>query len=113
MGVVYHARDTILNRDVAVKRMLPRLLADEASQKRFLHEAQAQSRLKHRNIVSVYSADRDQFGPWVVLEWVDGQSLQEWSLEHVTSWPRNRLWMHPLSITVLISGRSRKPCTGC
>ncbi|MGV2337328.1 MAG UNVERIFIED_CONTAM: protein kinase [Planctomycetaceae bacterium] len=33
--------------------------------------------MKHPNIVSVYAARQDGHGPWLVLEWVDGQSLQE------------------------------------
>ncbi len=77
MGVVFHAIDVHLGRDVAVKRMKPDSLGDAAFQERFLLEAKTQALLKHPNIVSVYAARQDGHGPWLVLEWVDGQSLQE------------------------------------
>jgi serine/threonine protein kinase len=77
MGVVFHARDVQLGRDVAIKRMRPDILGDAALQERFLQEAKAQALLKHQNIVTVYAAKQDAHGPWLVLEWVDGQSLQE------------------------------------
>ena len=86
MGVVFRARDVHLDRDVAIKRMRPDLLGDSASQQRFLQEARAQGRLRHDNIVAVHAAREDEHGPWVVLEWVEGQNLQD--LYHDESGPR-------------------------
>lgn len=76
MGVVYHAKDTLLGVDVAIKRMQRHLLGDTAAEQRFIHEARAQIRLTHPNIVRMYTINEDCHGPWMVLEWIEGQSLQ-------------------------------------
>ncbi|MFM7057902.1 MAG: bifunctional serine/threonine-protein kinase/formylglycine-generating enzyme family protein [Planctomycetota bacterium] len=76
MGLVYQARDLTLDRDVAIKRMRPHLRGESGAVRRFLQEARAQSSLSHRHIVTVYSAAEDRYGPWLVLEWVHGESLQ-------------------------------------
>lgn len=76
MGVVYHAQDTLLGVDVAIKRMQRNLLGDPAAEKRFIQEARTQIRLSHPHIVRMYTINEDSHGPWMVLEWVDGQTLQ-------------------------------------
>ena len=74
MGVVYKARDTKLERDVALK-FLPQDQSVDARD-RFLREARAASRLNHKNIVAIHAieqAERD----FIVMEYVDGSSLRD------------------------------------
>jgi len=75
-GVVYKARDTALNRVVAIKVLKGSVLSEEAGS-RFIREAQAVAKLNNPNVVSIYDIgeeDREQF---FVLEFVDGMSLRE------------------------------------
>ncbi len=77
MGVVYLARDTLLDREVAVKVLSEASrshLGTEGSA-RLLHEAQSAARLNHPNIVSIFDAGEDQGASFIVMEWIDGDSL--------------------------------------
>lgn len=77
MGVVYKGRDRLLNRDVALKALpLPKLAADASTaRQRFEREAQAASALNHPNIVTIYDLIFEPDGDFIVMEYVDGQSL--------------------------------------
>ncbi len=75
MGVVYRARDTNLDRDVALK-LLPRgALADVDSRKRFRKEALALSRLNHANIATIHDFDTDADTDFLIMEYVPGTTL--------------------------------------
>lgn len=80
MGEVYRARlETSLEgaaRDVAIKLMRAELARRPEAQKRFLDEARYSMQLHHPNVVQAVDAGRDpRFGPYLVLEWVDGVGL--------------------------------------
>lgn len=80
MGCVYLARDTELDRDVAIKTVrLPQGLAEQESfLVRFRNEAKAVGRLRHRSIVSVYDVGNDaESGPYLVFEYIEGATLKE------------------------------------
>src|SRR6195256_477129 len=75
MGVVYKARDTHLNRFVAIKVLPPEKVADPERKRRFVQEAKAASALNHPNIVHIYDiaeADGIQF---IAMEYVPGKTL--------------------------------------
>jgi tetratricopeptide (TPR) repeat protein/tRNA A-37 threonylcarbamoyl transferase component Bud32 len=74
-GAVYKARDTVLNRIVAIK-MLKSAASSEEAYSRFIREAQAVAKLNHPNIVSIYDIGKDE-KQFFVLEFVDGMSLRE------------------------------------
>ncbi len=74
MGMVYRARDTLLDRAVAVKMLSQTALGTEG-RARLLREAQATARLNHPNIVSVYDAGETEGIPFIVKELVEGESL--------------------------------------
>lgn len=77
MGEVLLATDRRLKRQVAIKRVRGDLADSQVALRRFLTEAQSIARLNHFNIVQVYDYGRDSDGPFLILEYVDGQSLLE------------------------------------
>ncbi|MFO0964333.1 MAG: protein kinase [Gemmataceae bacterium] len=77
MGMVFLAEDTVLHRQVAIKVMLPELAADQEAADRFLREAKAIARVKHERIVSLYDMDTFNGVPYLVMELLEGLSLQD------------------------------------
>ena len=75
MGVVYLARDTKLDRLVAIKLLR---LRSGPSAERFLREAQATARCRHDNVVVVHEVDELHDHPYMVLEYLEGRTLREW-----------------------------------
>lgn len=75
MATIYRAVDGQLGRDVAVKVLRPQYGRDPDFLARFRQEAQAAASLNHPNIVAVYDYGRDEQGPFIVMELVDGEDL--------------------------------------
>ncbi len=84
MGEVYKARDTRLQRHVAVK-ILPQFFATEAARQRFQREARAASALNHPNICAVYDVGESGGHPFLVMELLDGENLRQ----HIGDKPLN------------------------
>ena len=77
MGEVYLARDTKLDRDVALK-LLPADLANDADRlRRFELEARSASALNHPAIVAIYDLGQAESQPYISMELVDGQTLRQ------------------------------------
>jgi dipeptidyl aminopeptidase/acylaminoacyl peptidase len=77
MGEVYRARDTRLQREVAVKVLPVELSCDPARLKRFETEARLVSALNHPNIVTIHEVGRSDSTSFIVMELVDGKTLRE------------------------------------
>ena len=77
MGVVWRARDSRLQRDVAIKALPPPLRFDPARLARFEDEARAASALNHPNIVTIHEIGETNDGPFLVMELVEGKTLRE------------------------------------
>jgi predicted ATPase len=77
MGEVYAARDSELNRAVALKFLTSYLGSDPRAGERFIREARAASALNHPNIVSVHEVVRENGATGIVMELVEGVSLRE------------------------------------
>lgn len=77
MGVVYLARDRRLDRRVAIKVLPDGRVADERARTRFRREAQALSRLNHPNIATIYDFDQHEGRDFLVMEYIEGQSLRD------------------------------------
>src|SRR5689334_16800945 len=76
MGVVHRARDTALEREVALKLLHAELCSDPAAVERFVEEARVAGRLQHPGIVPVYACGRTQTGrPWFTMKLIEGQTL--------------------------------------
>jgi len=76
MGEVFRARDPVLNREVAVKRITAGLDADETVKKRFRREMEAAAKLAHPNIITVYEAGLDGEQLFMAMELLDGMDLK-------------------------------------
>jgi serine/threonine protein kinase len=81
MGTVWHARDEVLDRDVAIKEVLVHPGLSDADRdvlhERTKREARATARLSHPGIVIVHDVIEDDGRPWIVMEFVRARSLQE------------------------------------
>ncbi|MEO8191639.1 MAG: serine/threonine-protein kinase, partial [Acidobacteriota bacterium] len=91
MGEVYRARDTRLQRMVAVKLLPAELSSDAARLKRFETEARLVSAFNHPNIVTIHEVGQIDSTSFIVMELVDGKTLRE------------LLYAGPLSLRKLLS----------
>ena len=77
MGEVYRARDTKLNRAVAIKILPEAFVTDRDRVARFEREAQLLAALNHPNIAAIYGLEKSGDSQFLVLEIVEGESLAE------------------------------------
>ena len=77
MGVVYKARDTHLDRFVALKVLPPEKVSDPDRKRRFVQEAKAASALNHPNIVTIHDIDQAAGVDFIAMEYVAGKTLDE------------------------------------
>lgn len=77
MGEVYRARDTRLGREVAIKVLPDHFVEDEERLQRFEREAQSLARLNHQNVAQIFNVDQVDDTCFLVLEFVDGETLEE------------------------------------
>ncbi|MBW4839835.1 MAG: protein kinase, partial [Paenibacillaceae bacterium] len=77
MALVYKAQDLLLNRYVAIKVLRQQFVNDEEFIRRFRREAQSAASLSHPNIVSVYDVGQEDEVHYIVMEYVEGQNLNE------------------------------------
>ena len=77
MGVVYKARDTHLDRFVALKVLPPEKVSDPERKRRFIQEAKAASALNHPSIITIYDIDQADGIDFIAMEYVDGKTLDQ------------------------------------
>ncbi len=77
MGIVYKARDTVLDRPVAYKVLPESLKENSLALKNFLREAKSAAQLNHANIVTIYDAGEQDGDYYIAMEYVDGNTLKE------------------------------------
>ena len=77
MGEVYRAEDAHLDREVAIKVLLPGTLADDSARKHFRKEALALSKLNHPNIATIYDFDSQEGVDFLAMEYIAGVTLSE------------------------------------
>ena len=99
MATVYKAKDTILNRFVAVKILRDEFTTDQEFIKRFEAEAQAAASISHPNIVSVYDVGNQDNLYYIVMELVQGKTLKEIILEEGGPLP----WKWSVNIAIQIA----------
>ena len=77
MGIVYRARDPIINRLVALKTITAGVSDYPNLLQRFYREAQSAGGLQHPNIVTIYDMGDESGTPYIAMELVEGQSLEQ------------------------------------
>jgi serine/threonine protein kinase/ketosteroid isomerase-like protein len=77
MGIVYRARDPIINRLVALKTISKGVAEDSNLLQRFYREAQSAGGLQHPNIVTIYDMGEEAGTPYIAMELVEGESLEQ------------------------------------
>ena len=79
MGVVYKARDPLIDRIVAIKTIFLDLSTTESAafEQRFYREAKSAGRLNHSNIVTIHDVGKSNTIAYIAMEFLDGQSLRE------------------------------------
>ncbi len=77
MGVVVKAFDPSLHRVVAIKVLAPQLATSGVARKRFLREAKAAAAVTHDHIVTIHAVDEVDGLPYLVMQYISGQSLQD------------------------------------
>ena len=82
MADVYLGEDTLLGRQVAIKVLHANFANDDEFVTRFKREAQAAGKLNHPNIVNMYDVGFDQDLHYIVMEYVDGETLKEYITRH-------------------------------
>lgn len=76
MSHVYRATDTVLGRRVAIKVLTPEAMSEPEAKDRFLQEARLASNIQHENIISIFDFGEDEGRPFMVMEFVEGESLR-------------------------------------
>src|SRR5210317_862302 len=77
MGVVYKAKDTHLDRFVAIKVLPAEKVANAERKRRFVQEAKAASALNHPNIITIHDITEENGLDFMVMEYIDGKPLDE------------------------------------
>ena len=78
MGAVYLAVDTRLDRELALKVMLPAFAADPAARERFLREAKAVAKVAHDHVVTIFEADERDGVPYIAMQFLQGAPLDDY-----------------------------------
>jgi serine/threonine-protein kinase len=81
MGVVLHALDEQLARDVAIKLVRPEYAASPVARDQFVHEARAMARVRHPNVVEIFAFGEFLGTPYFVMEYMASGNLGRW-LDH-------------------------------
>ena len=76
-GIVLKAFDEKLHRVVAIKVLAPELAAHASARKRFIREARAAAAIAHEHIVAIHAIEEEHGPPFIVMQFVDGVSLQD------------------------------------
>ena len=81
MGIVWKALDPDLQRTVAIKILRPHLAQSAVARRRFLREARAAAAINHPNVLTIHSVEEQGDMPFLVMEFVSGNSLREYVTE--------------------------------
>ena len=76
MGIVLKAFDAKLHRAVAIKVTAPQLATSASARKRFTRAALAAAAVRNEHVISIYAVEDDGKLPYLVMEYIDGVSLQ-------------------------------------
>ena len=81
MGIVVLAHDERLEREVAIKLIHPDFVTSAGAQRRFVDEARTMARVRHENVVEIYTFGEHAGAPYFVMEHVPGRTVDAWVRE--------------------------------
>ena len=114
MGIVWRARDELLDREVAIKEVraagLTTAVESQGIYRRTLREAKAAARLNHAGVVTVFDVVEEDGSPWIVMELVPARSLDRVIAE---DGPFRRCRRRAWASTCSARWRARTPPTCC
>ena len=93
MGVVFKARDSMLHRVIALKRLPDNLKDHPAAVKMFLREARSVAALNHQNVVTLYDVGQEDGAYYITMEFLDGLPLHELLKQRKRFSLREALWL--------------------
>jgi serine/threonine-protein kinase len=108
MSTVYRATDETLQRQVAIKLMNREISTDSDQLERFRREARAVAQLSHPHIVGVIDYGEDDGRPYIVFEYVEGETLKE-RIRRTGRLPTTEAVAYAIETT---RGRRRSPISG-
>ena len=112
MGDVYLVRDTIINRQAALKTIRPDTDLDAKQiiemRQRFYREAQTAGKLNHPHIVTVYDVGEDLGMSYIVMEFVEGQTLTTWMKKKRMSVPQIKHVIYHAGLGLDLRARERR-----
>jgi hypothetical protein len=76
MGIVYKARDPVIERIVAIKSISALLGVDASTKSRFLREARSAGQLNHKNIITIYDLGTEEGQVYLAMEYLEGEDLK-------------------------------------
>ncbi len=82
MGVVYRGRDLILDREIALKTILPEYRLNSRRRQRLMREARMASKLSHPSIVPIFEVFESEGNPWIAMQLVEGPTLASHLMVH-------------------------------
>lgn len=92
MSQVYKAYDPVLQRTLAIKVLKPEFSEDKERLSFFLNEVHVSGKLNHHNIVQIFDVGSVDEVPFIVMEFVDCQSLDDWMKEQTISlWIKSQI----------------------
>lgn len=102
MGVVYHCRDEFLQREIAIKMLLPELMADDDTVEVFRQEARLAAQLEHPNVVTIHNIGLEnregKVHHYIAMEFLPGGSLKQRIVGENFSMEQCLEWMKQLAV---------------
>lgn len=102
MGVVYHCRDEFLQREIAIKMLLPELMADDDTVEVFRQEARLAAQLEHPNVVTIHNIGMEnregKVHHYIAMEFLPGGSLKQSIIRESAQLEQCLEWMKQLAI---------------
>lgn len=90
MGVVYKARDPLLNRIVAIKTMSAEAAENDELRSRLEREAQLAAKLRHPNIITIYDVGEEEGIPFIAMEFLEGIDLRHITSQNIPLYPSEK-----------------------
>ncbi|MCK5707680.1 MAG: serine/threonine protein kinase [Candidatus Aureabacteria bacterium] len=108
MGIVYEAEQLSLGRKVALKLLSSQFVKERDYEERFIREARSAARINHSNVVQIYNTGKEDNNLYLVMEYVDGETLQKKILDNPLISPKEMALIMKSIAEALFQAEKRK-----